>query len=117
LITIGRARCIPLHQSHCNQEKTMTTEFSSSPGQIEGPKETLASNLKGIAAKADDLIKKAGHTVAEEFAATRSIVSEKACGAASSTDAYVRGNPWKIVGVAAAAGLIIGGLLSRRRLP
>ncbi len=95
----------------------MSTEFSTSPGQIEGPKETLSSNLKGIAAKADDLIKKAGHTVAEEFAATRSIVSEKACGAANSTDAYVRGNPWKVVGVAAAAGLIIGGLLSRRRLP
>lgn len=95
----------------------MSTEFSTSPGQIEGPKETLSSNLKGIAAKADDLIKKAGNTVAEEFAATRNIVTEKACDAASSTDAYVRGNPWKIVGVAAAAGLVIGGLLSRRRHP
>lgn len=95
----------------------MTTEFSTSPGQTDGSKDTLATNLKGLAIKADDLIKKAGNTVAEEFAATRNIVTEKACDAASSTDAYVRGNPWKIVGVAAAAGLVIGGLLSRRRLP
>lgn len=95
----------------------MTNEFSTTPGTTEGPKETLATNLKGIAGKADELIKKAGHSVAEEFATTRSLVTEKACGAANSTDAYVRGNPWKVVGVAAAAGLVIGGLLSRRRLP
>lgn len=95
----------------------MTKEFSTTAGQTVIPNESLAANLKGLGAKAEDLIKKAGQTVADEFAVTRNVVAEKACGAASSTDAYVRGNPWKVVGVAAAAGLVIGGLLSRRRLP
>lgn len=104
-----------LSSDHINQEKIMTIELSTTPGTTDGAKETLTTNLKELANKADDLIKKAGHSVAEEFAATRSVVTEKACGAANSTDAYVRGNPWKIVGVAAAAGLLIGSLLSRRR--
>lgn len=95
----------------------MTTELSTPLEPAESTKETLATNLKGLAGKADELIKKAGHSVAEEFAATRSIVAQKACGAANATDTYVHGNPWKVVGAAAAIGLVIGSLLSRRRLP
>ncbi len=35
--------------------------------------------------------------------------------AAETADQYVRGNPWAAVAIAAAAGLILGALLSRRR--
>jgi ElaB/YqjD/DUF883 family membrane-anchored ribosome-binding protein len=40
---------------------------------------------------------------------------ERASGAAREADAYVRANPWTAVGLAAAAGLIIGLVLSNRR--
>ncbi|MGE0582623.1 MAG: YqjD family protein [Steroidobacteraceae bacterium] len=35
--------------------------------------------------------------------------------AADTADRYVRGNPWAAVAIAAAAGVIVGTLLSRRR--
>ena len=35
--------------------------------------------------------------------------------AADTADQYVRGNPWAAVAIAAAAGVIVGALLSRRR--
>ena len=34
--------------------------------------------------------------------------------AAQDADSYVRSNPWVAVGIAAAAGLLLGGLLSRK---
>jgi len=34
--------------------------------------------------------------------------------AAHDADSYVRSNPWVAVGIAAAAGLLLGGLLSRK---
>jgi ElaB/YqjD/DUF883 family membrane-anchored ribosome-binding protein len=42
-------------------------------------------------------------------------VSDRARYAADATDVYVRDNPWKMLGVAAAAGVVIGGILLRRR--
>ena len=41
-------------------------------------------------------------------------VQEGAKAAADTTDAYVRTNPWTAVGIAAAAGALIGFLASRR---
>jgi ElaB/YqjD/DUF883 family membrane-anchored ribosome-binding protein len=43
-----------------------------------------------------------------------SLVRAKAKVAAASTDAYVRTNPWKSVGVGAGVGLILGLLIGRR---
>jgi len=92
----------------------MTTDISTIPGTTENSKETLTREFKGILGKADHLLKDAGHSVAEELSATRHAIAENACGAANATDAYVRANPWKIVGIAAAAGAFIGALISRR---
>lgn len=50
----------------------------------------------------------------EKFGEIQTTVSEGAKVAVTSTDAYVRGNPWRAVGIAAAAGAIIGFLASRR---
>lgn len=41
-------------------------------------------------------------------------VQESACSAARATQAYVRSNPWKAVGLMAAAGVFIGILIRRR---
>lgn len=92
----------------------MSTDITTTPGSNESSKESLVRDLKGIVGKADHLLKDAGHTVAEEFSATRHAMSEKACGAANATHEYVRANPWKIAGIAAAAGVFIGALISRR---
>ena len=50
----------------------------------------------------------------EKFGEIQTTVSEGAKVAVTSTDAYVKSNPWRAVGIAAAAGAIIGFLASRR---
>jgi ElaB/YqjD/DUF883 family membrane-anchored ribosome-binding protein len=42
-------------------------------------------------------------------------MSERARSSAQSADKYVRAQPWRAVGITAAAGLLIGFLLGRRR--
>lgn len=92
----------------------MTTEITSIPGQTDNTKDSLVKDLKGIAGKADQLVKEAGQTVAAELSARRHAISEKACEAANVTHEYVRANPWKVVGAAAALGAFIGVMVSRR---
>ena len=110
----------------------MNTQLNVSSGSIEGKKETLVKDLKGIVADADTLLKDVASSTAEEFAAartkvegrlgearyrlakTRSRITEKAKTAAGTTNQFVRENPWKAIGVAAAAGLIASYFLKRR---
>lgn len=92
----------------------MTTEITPIPGQAESGKDSLVRDLKGIAGKADQLVKDASQSVAAELSATRRAISEKACEAASVTHQYVRTNPWKVVGLAAVFGAFVGMLVSRR---
>ena len=53
-------------------------------------------------------------TAKEKFGELQSTVQEGAKVAYTSTDTYVRSNPWTAVAVAAAAGAVIGFLASRR---
>ncbi len=92
----------------------MTTELITSPAPTIGTKESPTRDLRGIACKADELIREAGHTVAEEFAIRRNAMSDGASRAVSATHEFARDNPWKVIGVAAVAGLVIGALISRR---
>lgn len=92
----------------------MTTEISNIPGITESPQEALTRDFKKILGKADHLLRDAGHSVAEEFSATRHAMSEKASGAANVTQEYVLANPWKLVAAAAAVGIFFGALISRR---
>jgi ElaB/YqjD/DUF883 family membrane-anchored ribosome-binding protein len=50
----------------------------------------------------------------EKFGEIQTTVQEGAKVAMTTTDEYVRSNPWRAVGIAAAAGAIIGFLASRR---
>lgn len=43
------------------------------------------------------------------------VVSDKASGAAREADAYVHENPWTAIGIAAAAGVILGLMIGSRR--
>jgi ElaB/YqjD/DUF883 family membrane-anchored ribosome-binding protein len=69
------------------------------------------------ASKLEDVKTKLGaqYDVArEKFGEIQTTVQEGAKVAMTTTDEYVRSNPWRAVGIAAAAGAIIGFLASRR---
>ena len=109
----------------------MNTKPYANPGAIEIKKEILMRDIKGVVADADDLLKEVASSTSDEFVAARMkveekldearsrlddariAVTEKTKCAARATQQYVRDNPMKSVGIAAAA-IIIGFLLSRR---
>lgn len=50
----------------------------------------------------------------EKFGELQTTVQDGAKAAMTTTDEYVRGNPWRAVGIAAVAGALVGFLASRR---
>jgi ElaB/YqjD/DUF883 family membrane-anchored ribosome-binding protein len=50
----------------------------------------------------------------DKFGEIQATVQDGAKAAMTTSDQYVRGNPWRAVGIAAAAGALIGFLASRR---
>ncbi len=110
----------------------MTTELTATHGIAEGKKERLVKDLKGVVADANELLKEMAGSTAEGFAAARTkaegklgevrarldnartAAKERAKAVAGATDDYVKENPWKVLGGAAVAGLVIGLLLRRR---
>jgi len=110
----------------------MTTELIASHGTVQGSKENLVKDLKSVVGDADDLLKAAVNSTAEEFATARtnieaklgaaktrlndarSAVVRKAGSAADATNQYVRENPWKVVAGATVVGLLTALLLRRR---
>lgn len=99
---------------------------------IDGSKQALVKDLENAVADADALIGNAASATADEIALARSkietrlrqarnrlhdaglVVGERARVTVDATDKYVTDHPWKVLGVAAAAGIVIGALLSRR---
>jgi ElaB/YqjD/DUF883 family membrane-anchored ribosome-binding protein len=69
--------------------------------------ETTASHLENITDQIEQGIEKGRYT----WKQIQDQVSTKGKAAAEATDAYVHENPWKVVGMAAGLGLIIGLLL------
>lgn len=100
-------------------------------GSIESAKQTLVKDLATVAADGGAIFNSVVRTSADEMAQARmrleagldqakarlldtgTVVSEKATHAAEVTAAYVRQNPWKTLGMAAATGVIVGALLKR----
>lgn len=95
-------------------------------------KEKLISDFKVVMEDAEDLLRATVEQSGETLTATRSklqsklaeakvkmkeieeTVVDKTREAAKATDNYVRENPWRSVGIAAGAGLIVGLLIGRR---
>ena len=110
----------------------MTNGMTTSYGTVEGNKQALVRDLKSAVGDADRLLSNAVASTADEIALARTkledrltqaktiltdagvAVSDRAKHAADATDAYVRDNPWKMLGVAAAAGIVIGAILRSR---
>ncbi len=95
-------------------------------------KEKLVADLKVVVADAEELLRATASQAGEKVSAARERIQaslaaakvklteaerallEKSKLAAKAADEYVRENPWQAVGVAAAAGLVLGVLISRR---
>lgn len=110
----------------------MTSEMMTSHGTVESSKQALVKDLRSVVGDADALLSNVANSTIDEFALARTrleerlsqaktrlfdaslAVSGKARCAADATDVFVHENPWKVLGVAAAAGMIIGAILSRR---
>lgn len=82
----------------------------------------LVSDLSEIASKAQDVLEQVGSGVQDTFETTKetlrtagTAVSDTARHAADVTDEYVKANPWKTLGVAAAAGIFVGMLIMMTR--
>jgi ElaB/YqjD/DUF883 family membrane-anchored ribosome-binding protein len=95
-------------------------------------KDKLVADMKVVIADAEELLKATASAAGDRVSAARTrmedslrtarvklaeaqeVVVDKAKAAARATDDYVHANPWRSVGIAAGAGLVIGMLISRR---
>jgi ElaB/YqjD/DUF883 family membrane-anchored ribosome-binding protein len=95
-------------------------------------KQKLVADLKVVVADAEELLRATASQAGEKVSVARERIQaslatakvklaeaerallEKSKLAARATDDYVRENPWQAVGIAAAAGLVLGVLISRR---
>lgn len=97
------------------------SEFNRAKGK-------MADDLKMIVSDGEDLLKAAANASGEGFTAARAKFSEKIVSAkakladlsqpviekAGQANDYVHGSPWTAIGVAVAAGMLIGFLAARR---
>jgi ElaB/YqjD/DUF883 family membrane-anchored ribosome-binding protein len=79
----------------------------------------MAADFRTMINDSEDLLKAAASVSGEGFGAARSkfeerVKSAKAMLADAAPPAYIRGNPWTTVGIAVAAGLLIGFLVAKR---
>ena len=107
----------------------MTMQLKPVMGGMDGePK----GDFRAVVDSAEDLVRATADLGGERFAALRARVDEslklmrtrvadaqtavvnRAKADARTADAYVHENPWKTVGIAAGAGLLVGILLARR---
>ena len=95
-------------------------------------RDKLVADLKVVVADAEELLKATASQTGERIAAARVKAEESlkiakvrladaqaaavdhTKAAAKATDDYVHENPWRAVGIAAVAGLLLGALISRR---
>jgi ElaB/YqjD/DUF883 family membrane-anchored ribosome-binding protein len=109
----------------------MNSKQASMAGDVS--KEKLMQDLRVVVADAEELLRATAGQAGEKVSSARERIQEslshakerliaaeeavvvKTKQAAKVTDEYVHENPWKSVGIAAGAGLIIGMLISRGR--
>jgi ElaB/YqjD/DUF883 family membrane-anchored ribosome-binding protein len=110
----------------------MSTELSARHGNLEIRKQTLVKDLKDVVVDSESLLRELASTGGDEIAAAlnrveaklgegksrideaRLAIAQQAGAALDVTEAYVKENPWKVLAVAAAAGLLTAVLVSRR---
>jgi ElaB/YqjD/DUF883 family membrane-anchored ribosome-binding protein len=110
------------------KETTMMNQVD----ELKRAKSRMVGDIKAVIANGEDLLKAAADVSGEGFAVARAKFEEKLGSArvhladavqpavdkarrtAATADGYVHDNPWTVIGVAAAAGILIGVLAARR---
>ena len=113
-------------------EKAATGKFPAKSEKLLQARNQLASDFSALVSDAEALLKStasySGETVNDararfqetlnqfkgRVADTQTAAMAKIDRAAVATDTYVHDNPWKVVGVAAAVGLLLGVLLHKK---
>ena len=106
--------------------------MSAQPVNNDVSKQKLVADLKVVVADAEELLRATASQAGEKVSAARERIQaslatakvkltdaerallDKTKETAKVADEYVRENPWQAVGIAAAAGLVLGVLISRR---
>lgn len=99
---------------------------------VTAARQQMLADLKAVVADSEELLRATTGAVDERAAAARARISEslraakakideldaemldRIKDAAKSTDDYVHEHPWRAVGIAAAAGLLIGVVIAKR---
>ena len=92
----------------------MTTQSTTDHATLGEHKDTLVKDVKEMVGDADQLLREVGRSTVEQLHAARLAALEQARRLGGAGCEYARANPWQMVGLAAALGLIVGALLSRR---
>jgi len=110
----------------------MTNESTSGPGTHPNPGEAVTGDITTVVGNANELLKEVagsakgiaeatGRTVEEKLRSAkvgldqaRQALVDGAKSVACRSDGYVHEHPWKVVSIAALAGLAVGLLISRR---
>lgn len=71
------------------------------------------ADITRVRVKVEDALSNARQTIGK----TAKLAQDRTKAAASATDDYVRGRPWTFIGVAAAIGVLLGFIASRRKDP
>ncbi|HMW18447.1 MAG TPA: DUF883 family protein [Accumulibacter sp.] len=95
-------------------------------------KQKIVADMRGVVADAEEILRATAGAAGEKMSELRERVSERlrdakirladaeaalvdrSKAACRATDDYVRDNPWRAVGVAAAVGLLLGVVIGRR---
>jgi ElaB/YqjD/DUF883 family membrane-anchored ribosome-binding protein len=102
-----------------------TDEFDRATRRVSGDLKTMIADsedlLKAAAMVSDESVRTALKKFEEKLKGAKSSLAEMSrpmldmsSRAAAETDGYVHGNPWTAIGIAAAAGVVIGLLVARR---
>jgi ElaB/YqjD/DUF883 family membrane-anchored ribosome-binding protein len=101
-------------------------------GTVAVSRDKLVADMRVVTADAEELVRATAGQAAGRIAAARARVQDgvtamkatleqlagagtgRARAAARATDEYVRGRPWRAVGIAALVGVVVGGLILRR---
>jgi ElaB/YqjD/DUF883 family membrane-anchored ribosome-binding protein len=120
------------NDSAANGQAAAPTPGKAGPA-IDAALAALTREFHSLVADVEDLVQATGALTGEELAraklklqarvsAARSYIgdvagdmTDRARGGVKSADAYVRAQPWRAIGITAAAGLLLGFLLGRRR--
>lgn len=109
----------------------MNAKSTGAAGEVS--KEKLMQDFRVVMADAEELLRATAGQAGDKVAATRERIQENLAAAkvsldeaeseliektkyvAEATDTYVHDNPWKVIGVAASVGVIVGMLIGRGR--